>query len=222
MSAPDDRDPQLTRAFALWAEDGVPALPDGFTAAVMADVAAQRAGAAWAEDGVPALPDGFTAAVMADVAAQRAGAAWAEDGVPALPDGFAAAVAAKAAARPKLQVVDGGAARVPAPARRWWQWPAVAVAAAAALALLSSRMAPSGDPSGTVARRAPQEAPRVAPTVDPVSVAIAEVTRVEVLGAQSVAVLSLEGEGGRSGSPVVWITDKAEDSRAGDLETRMQ
>jgi hypothetical protein len=42
------------------------------------------------------------------------------------------------------------------------------------------------------------------------------------MGAQSVAVLTLQGEGEGSGSPVVWITDKAEDAPAGELETRMQ
>ncbi len=223
----------LTRALGLWAEAAVPALPDDFTAAVMADVAAQRVGAAWAEAAVPALPDDFTAAVMADVAAQRAGAAWAEAAVPALPDDFAATVAAKAGARPKLTALDGGAAKTetkPAarPAertRQWWQWPAVAVAAAALLAVLSSRTIPTGEQPALVATRADGEAPRGTPVVgDPMAaaVAMAEVTRVEVLGAQSVAVLSLPDEGGGFGSAVVWITDKAEDDPTGDLETRMQ
>jgi hypothetical protein len=192
MTAPDDRDPSLTRAFGLWAETAVPALPADFTAQVMADVARQRVGEAWAETAVPALP--------AD---------------------FAATVAAKAAARPKLAVVTGGAA-TSAPARRWWQWPAVAVAAAALLALLSSRATTTG-PGTTMAQRDGTATPTTPPAVsNPVAVAMAEVTRVEVLGAQSVAVLSLPGEGGGSGSPVVWITDKAEDDPAGGLETRMQ
>ncbi|MDO9018026.1 MAG: hypothetical protein Q7V43_14015 [Myxococcales bacterium] len=201
MTTPDDHDPQLTRAMGIWAESAVPALPDDFTARVMADVAAQRAGAAWADAAVPELPEGF-----------------------------AAAVAAKAAARPKLQVLGGGAAggqREATPAaggggaRRWWRWPAVAAAAAALLAVLSSRAVPTGEHPGPVAERGDGAVPRVAPapTANPVVVAMAEVTRVEVLGAQSVAVLSIGGEGG---SPVVWITDKAEDSPGDGLETRMQ
>jgi hypothetical protein len=230
VTAPDDHDPLLTRAMGIWAE-AVPSLPDDFTARVMADAAAQRAGAAWADEAVPALPDDFTARVMAGVAAQRAGAAWADEAVPELPEGFAAAVAARAAARPKLQVLDGGGAgaqREASPAaggagaRRWWRWPAVAVAAAALLAVLSSRAVPTGEHPGPVAERGDGAAPRVAPSptvANPVAVAMAEVTRVEVLGAQSVAVLSIGAEGG---SPVVWITDKAEDSPGDGLETRMQ
>lgn len=166
MTAPDDRDPALTRAFELWAGEAVPALPDD----------------------------------------------------------FAAGVARKAAARPKLQVVDGGAAThaAPAPARRWWRWPAVAAAAAAIVALVASRAPTAVEPAGPVAQRTEAGVPTPAPAVvDPVAVAIAEVTRVEVLGAQSVAVLSMQGEGEGSGSPVVWITDKAEDAPGG-LETRMQ
>jgi hypothetical protein len=72
-----------------------------------------------------------------------------------------------------------------------------------------------------VAERGDGAAPVVvpAPAAHPVTVAMAEVTRVEVLGAQSVAVLSIGAEGG---SPVVWITDKAEDSPGDGLEMRMQ
>jgi hypothetical protein len=224
--APDDRDPALTRAFGVWADAAVPALPDDFTARVVAEAAVQRAGAAWAEAAVPALPDDFTARLMADVAAQQRGAAWA-DAVPTLPEGFAATVAQKALARPKLQVLAGGTATpavtATAPARRWWQWPAVAVAAAAVVALVASRAQPTADQPEPVAQRAEAGVTAPAPTaVERVAVAMAEVTRVEVLGAERVAVLSMQGEGGGSGSPVVWITDKAEDAPAGDLETRMQ
>lgn len=228
MTAPDDRDPLLTRALGIWAESAVPALPDDFTATVMADVAAQRALGIWAEAAVPPLPDDFTAMLMADVTAQRAAAVWADGAVPALPADFAAMVAAKAAAQPRLQVLDGGAARgAAAPtaerARRWWRWPAMAVAAAAVLALLTSRSTPTGERPEPVAQRGDGAAPVVVPVeANPVAVALAEVTRVEVLGAQSVAVLSIAGEGGGSGSAVVWITDKAEDDPAGDLEMRMQ
>ena len=225
MTAPDDHDPMLTRALGIWAEAAVPSLPDDFTASVMAEAMSQQAATAWAETAVPSLPDDFTASVMAGVATQRAAAVWAETAVPELPDDFAAKVAAKAAARPKLKALDGGSGGAsPAPAQRWWRWPAVAVAAAALLALLTSRAPTTVEPTGPVARRVDGEAPR-SPTPEasnPVAVALAEVTRVEVLGAQSVAVLSIQGEGGASGSPVVWITDKAEDAPAGDLETRVQ
>ena len=224
MSAPDDHDPLLTRALGVWAEAAVPPLPDDFTARVVAEAALQRSATAWAESAVPPLPDDFTARVMADAMAQRSATAWAETAVPSLPDDFAATVAAKADARPKLKALDGGGSPAPVRAQRWWRWPAVAVAAAALLALLTSRGPTTVDQPEPVAQRTDAEAPS-GPTpapVNPVVVALAEVTRVEVLGAQSVAVLTLPGEGGGSGSPVVWITDKAEDAPAGDLETRMQ
>jgi len=215
----------LTRALGIWAEAAVPSLPDDFTARVMAGAATQRVATAWAEAAVPELPGDFTASVMAGVATQRAATAWAEAAVPALPDDFAARVAARAAARPTLKAIDGGAgSAAPAPAQRRWRWPAVAVAAAALLALMTSRAPTTVETPGPVAGRVDGAAPRapVPAATNPVAVALAEVTRVEVLGAQSVAVLSIQGESGGSGSPVVWITDKAEDAPTGDLETRMQ
>lgn len=242
MTSRDESDPRLTGALRLWAEAAVPALPDDFTARVMADVAAASAAGAWAE-GVPELPDDFTARVMADVAAARAVTAW-EASVPGLPDDFAASVAAKAAARPKLQVIEGGAGKVakepaaveptvakePAAAtaepavvanpraRRPWLWPVVAVAAAGLLALWSSRAPAPGGRHDVVAQRpdAEAEAPVVVPPA-PVLVAMAEVTRVDVVGVQSVAVMSVDVEGGGVASPVVWITDKDE-----DVGTRVQ
>lgn len=237
MTSRDESDPRLTGALLLWAEAAVPALPDDFTAKVMADVAMARAAGAWTE-GVPELPDDFTARVMADVAAARAATEWAA-AVPELPDDFAATVAAKAGARPKLQVIEGGAgksAKEPAVAeptaaaepaaatpraRRSWLWPVVAVAAAGLLALWSSRTPAPGGRRDDVAQRADAEAPVVPPPVvvppEPVLMAMAEVTRVDVVGVQSVAVLSVEAEGAGVASPVVWITDKDE-----DVGTRMQ
>ncbi len=223
MTARDEDDPRLTQAMALWAETAVPALPDDFTARVMADVAAAQAVTAWADEAVPALPDDFTARVMADVAVGRAVSAW-EESVPELPADFAATVAAKAAARPKLQAVDGGAAKPATKAaeaaprsRRGWLWPVVAVAAAGLLALWTSRTPRPGEHHDVVAQHNDAQAPVVAPIVEPVLVAMAEVTRVDVVGVQSVAVMSVAGEGGGVASPVVWITDKDEDDG-----TRMQ
>ncbi len=222
MTARDDHDPRLTEAMALWAETAVPALPDDFTARVMADVAAAQAVTAWADEAVPELSDDFTARVMADVAVGRAVGAW-EESVPELPDDFAATVAARAA-RPKLQVVDGGGGKpatktVEAAPRsgRGWLWPVVAVAAAGLLALWTSRTPAPGEHHDVVAQHINADVPTVTPVVEPVLVAMAEVTRVDVVGVQSVAVMSVAGEGGGVASPVVWITDKDEDDG-----TRMQ
>jgi hypothetical protein len=224
VTARDEDDPRLTQAMGLWAETAVPALPDDFAARVMADVVAARAVTAWADEGVPELPDDFTARVMADVAVGRAVSAW-EASVPALPADFAATVAAKAAARPRLQVVEGGGAAKPATttveatprSRRAWLWPVVAVAAAGLLALWTSRSPEPGGRHDVVAQRTDAEAPVLEPVLEPVLVAMAEVTRVDVVGVQSVAVMSVLGEGGGVASPVVWITDKDEDDG-----TRMQ
>lgn len=50
MTSRDESDPRLTGALLLWAEAAVPALPDDFTAKVMADVAMARAAGAWTEE----------------------------------------------------------------------------------------------------------------------------------------------------------------------------
>jgi len=194
--------------------------------------------AAWSAEAVPALPDTFTDRLLAEVTGQGlepAFAAWQSHAVPALPDDFAASVAARveAAKVTTLPTRTTGASRT-----RRWLWPALAVAAALLL-MVVSRAVPGespGAPAQTAQRALPTAPPvqtppalEVAPMVaqapatpplslddDPVPVGApgteggAEVTRMDVVGAHSYAVLQVPGVTPGTLTAVVWIDDKPE------------
>lgn len=138
-----------------------------------------------------------------------------DDALPAPSDAFADAVFAKLET-PSAKVIP--LAR-PAVERRSFSvrrvaFPAIAVAAAALLAL---RFAPpvTDEHRGTVVARTSDPPPSVTPPVevghgnDPGG---AEVTRVDVRGAQSYAVLELPGISPGATTAVVWIQDLADDA----------
>ncbi len=226
----------LAGAFSAWSEHAVPALPEGFADAVLAEASAdglEGAFAAWSAHAVPTLPPGFADAVVAEATGhglEGAFAAWSEHAVPALPPGFADAVAARveAAKVTALPARSAGASR-----GRRLLWPALAVAAALLLAL-GARAVPGEGPAADrpvlahTHRPAPPvvaalPAPVVLPPTPPISpaddepVAVgsasgaeggADVTHMDVVGAQSYAVLQIPGVSPGTLTAVVWIDDK--------------
>lgn len=231
-------DPTETSAtrlpMAAWAVEAVPALPEGFTDAVMAEATGHGlAGAfsAWSEHAVPALPEGFADAVLAEATRDDlagAFAAWSEHAVPALPEGFADAVAARVEAA-KVTTLPARSATVSRGRRLLW--PALAVAAALLLAV-GARTVPGEGPAleAPVAHTRPAPpvvaalpAPVVVPPTPPVGPADdepvvvgsaagaeggADVTHMDVVGAQSYAVLQIPGVAPGTLTAVVWIDDK--------------
>lgn len=159
------------------------------------DPALRRAMELWAED-VPSLPVDFAAQVRRELELREAVTRWADDAVPPLPADFAKTVAARAAPRPVAVL------------RRRWLWPALAVAAVALVVLLTPWRV-----RGRVESTMPDQAD-AADAGAGVSEGYvrpdgrAEVTHVEVFGAQSYAVISADEENEAKGNPpVVWITD---------------
>ena len=163
------------------------------------DPTLRRAMQLWAED-VPPLPDDFAARVCAEAELRVVAQAWADDAVPALPPDFAKHIAAKVA-RPGVVAL-----------RRRWVWPTLALAAAALMVLVPPWHA-AGPTDASVAGPDVADAPpeELAPDNR------AEVTHVEVFGAQSYAVISAEEESEAKGNPpVVWITDDPDDQEQQD------
>ncbi len=155
---------------------------------------------------------------------------WA-DAQPDVDADFADAVFAKLdldAAKPAAKVIPLNAARGPAPRRafpmRRVAFPAIAVAAAAFLALRFSPTVPdpTQPPAHTVAHVAD---PAQADPTQPIEVGAgegpggAEVTRVDVQGAKSYAVLQIPGVAPGALTAVVWIQDPV-DSEASPTTTQ--
>lgn len=150
--------------------------------------------------------------------------AWA-DAAPELGDlGDAILARLDAPAPAPAKVIPLGEART-APVKRAFPlrrvlWPALAAAAAIAFAL-GTRAPPAHRPTADVAAQREPAAPDADPLTAPVVAGTgdgpggAEVVRVNVQGAQSYALLAVQGMNPESTTAVLWIQDGADDSPQG-------